>query len=89
MAATPPDEVHLTTPETVYAPHAHYAPTPSSLWQSVHDFIRNHTPLPPPPPEPIDENVSNYAAMIEADMARYQYAEETAAHEHSTQKKRV
>ncbi len=77
-------------PEAYYAPQHQAAQHPSNLWHAVQDFIRSHTPAPPPPlpMDPHDEMVSEYAAMIEADMARYQYHEEMEPLDISPQKKR-
>ena len=84
-------EIHEASQEPVYAPEVQQpTPSPSSLWHAVQDFIRNHKPpsAPPVPYEANDELVSDYAAMIEADMARYQYGEEIEPLDISPQKKR-
>ncbi|MDR3424281.1 MAG: thermonuclease family protein [Alphaproteobacteria bacterium] len=66
--------------------------TTLALWESVRGFIQNHrsalqTP-PQPQPFPIDPQTAEYAAMIEADMARYQYGEPIEPLDIAPQKRR-
>ena len=80
---------HQPQQEAYYAQQHQGAPAPN-LWHAVQDFIRSHTSSAPPPVHTAhhDELVSEYAAMIEADMARYQYHEEIEPLDISPQKKR-
>jgi hypothetical protein len=50
--------------------------SPVALWEAVRNFIQNHRNAIAQTPSPDDEAVSRYAAMIEADMARYPYSGE-------------
>ncbi|MDR3448275.1 MAG: thermonuclease family protein [Alphaproteobacteria bacterium] len=61
-----------------------------SAWEAVRAFIQNHTPVvrqAEMPPQQ-QEYVSDYAAIIEADMARYTYAEGSESPDLPSQKKR-
>ena len=64
-----------------------------ALWESVRSFIQNHKDAPVAHhealPEPNDPHSAEYAAMIEADMARYQqYGENIETLDITPQKKR-
>jgi endonuclease YncB( thermonuclease family) len=73
--------------ETTYVPPSvQTAPTssmtaPVALWEAVRGFIQNHRNaiMQQPAQHPVDPNldphVAAYAAMIEADMARYRYTQ--------------
>jgi hypothetical protein len=89
VAATPP-----VAKETSYDPAPPAASTatppisPVALWEAVRNFIQNHRNAIAQTPSPDDEAVSQYAAMIEADMARYPYAEEVEPLDITPSKKR-
>lgn len=78
----------------VMTPQHHIAVrTTLSLWESVRYFIQTHrdTIIPPPPPLPplpVDPHVAEYAALIEEDMARYQYSDNIEPLDLIPQKKR-
>jgi endonuclease YncB( thermonuclease family) len=48
---------------------------PATLWDAVQDFIHHHAPASMRPTTP-PEDTTDYAALIEADMARYPYGED-------------
>ena len=56
------------------------------LRQVIDDYHNALTP--PPPPPPIDPQIAEYAAIIEADMARYEYRETVEPIDSAAQKKR-
>ncbi len=62
-------------PSVVSPEAAPDASSPKGLWGSVNTFIRTHTHS-SKQSEPSPDVVSDYTAIIEADMARYAYAEE-------------
>ncbi|MDE1900361.1 MAG: thermonuclease family protein [Alphaproteobacteria bacterium] len=90
-AAPAPRPAPVTTQPIDYAePASSAAPAepspmrhPAALWESVRAFIQNHRAALTEPPAPphhdpaVDPEISEYAAMIEADMARYQMYSET------------
>ncbi len=53
------------------------APTPRpqspALWEAVRGFIQSHRNAIAEPVQPEEQHIAEYAEMIEADMARYQY----------------
>jgi endonuclease YncB( thermonuclease family) len=60
--------------------------TPTALWETVRGFIQNHrNAIADGPPE---EEVSEYAALIEADMARFPYNDTLESFDISPHKRR-
>ncbi len=83
--------------EAVAAPPAPVAPPAQAVFRAttavlagLRQFIQNHrnTATPTPPPTPIDPQIAEYAAIIEADMARYEYRETVEPIDIAAQKKR-
>jgi endonuclease YncB( thermonuclease family) len=74
-------------PQASPAPPAAATPPlkPTALWETVRGFIQNHRNAIAQSPH--DEHVSEYAAMIEEDMARYPYNEPFESFDISPQKK--
>ena len=72
--------------------HAEAFRASGSLLDGVGGFLRScrdaMVPAPSLPPTPVDPHVAEYAAIIEADMARYQYEENGEPPEVTPQKKR-
>jgi endonuclease YncB( thermonuclease family) len=59
---------------------------PTALWETVRGFIQNHRNA-IAQSSPHDEHISEYAAMIEADMARYPYNDSVESFDISQRKR--
>lgn len=69
-APLPAYAVAQASPESLAASVAH---APQRMWEAVRTFIQDHRSS--GDQQAYDPTISEYAAMIEADMARYQYGE--------------